>query len=186
MRCLVLAFENLNDLPKDWKNFSSIDAYGQSKISKKEIADLPVKLNVYNQFFEVKNYRKPKQPYVLCFIKHPDPWGEPRNWLQAIAALGECLNGKLVCEFWFPHEIKAFDFLLKSLLGKSAQFVEAKQLDNVRDWKNFEATWEVKNTSKNMSEHYQKQKMKILQKYYNEIGKFFQDKTSLKDILKVL
>ena len=185
MRCLVLAFEDLHDLPSSWKDYACIDAYGQSKISLKDKEGLPVKLTVYNQFFEVKSYYKPKKPYDLCFIRHPDPWGEPRNWMQAIAGLGECVVGALVCEFWFPHEVKAFDFLLQSLLGTSVQFVKAKQLDNIGEWKNFQARWEIKGLQKNMSDCYQKKKMEILQEYYNNFGKNFTDST-LKDVVKIL
>ncbi|HLD16061.1 MAG TPA: hypothetical protein VJB94_05845 [Candidatus Nanoarchaeia archaeon] len=86
MRCLVLAFETLDDLPTGWKKLKHIDAYGRSKVSGK----LPKNIKVYNKFFETNNYKKGR--YDLCFIKHPDPWGEPRNWMQAIAAIGEILK----------------------------------------------------------------------------------------------
>ncbi len=172
-RLLVLAFENLEDLPKNWKEFSEIDAYGQSKTSSK---DLPVRINLSSQFFEIGNFKKPKENYDFCFIRHPDPWGEPRNWMQAIAALGECLNGKLICEFWFPSEIKTFDLLLKSILGESiVKFVNSRKIENIGKWNNFEATWEINCTKnkKDMLEFYKKEKWRILQEYYQKASKFF-------------
>src|SRR3989344_7707670 len=120
MKCLVLAFETLKDLPNNWQSFSEIDAYGQSKLTMTEIHRLQNKLRIFNKFFESTNLKKNNKIYDYCFIRHPDPWGEPRNWMHAIIALGDSLNGKLDCEFWFVHEIKAFDFLLKSLLGEKA------------------------------------------------------------------
>jgi len=182
MRCLILAFENFNDLPKNWRDFDVIDAYGASKLTdeeiKKFIGDSLMKLKIHNQFFEIKNFQKPEQPYDLCFIRHPDPWGEPRNWLQAIAALGECLKGKLTCEFWFPHEVVAFNFLLASLLGnKNVKFLSAKQIENVGDWKNYSAEWEINSsaTQSDMLSVYQKNKQGILQKFYKETGEIYRD-----------
>ena len=189
MRCLILAFENFDDLPKNWRDFDVIDTYGASKLTseeiKKFIGNSKVKLKIYNQFFEIKNFQKPEQSYDLCFIRHPDPWGEPRNWLQAIAALGECLKGKLTCEFWFPHEVVAFNFLLASLLGKeNVKFLAAKQIGNVGEWKNYSAEWEV-NPAKTQSEMlsvYQKKKQEILQKFYKEVGQNYRDNFVLTDI----
>jgi hypothetical protein len=189
MRCLILAFENFDDLPKNWRDFDVIDAYGASKLTdediKKFVSDFSVKLKIYNQFFEIKNFQKPEQPYDFCFIRHPDPWGEPRNWLQAIAALGECLNGKLVCELWFPHEVVAFNFLLASLLGKeNVKFLAAKQIENIGDWKNYSAEWEINPlaTQSDMQPVYQKNKQEILQKLYKEIGNYYRDNLSLDEI----
>lgn len=189
MRCLILAFENFDDLPKNWRDFDVIDAYGASKLTdediKKFVGDSKVKLKIYNQFFEIKNFQKPEQSYDLCFIRHPDPWGEPRNWLQAIAALGECLKGKLTCEFWFPHEVVAFNFLLASLLDKeNVKFLAAKQTENVGGWKNYSAEWEINSTAtqNGMLSVYQKSKQEILQKFYKEIGEFYRNDFALEAI----
>lgn len=189
MRCLILAFENFDDLPKNWRDFDVIDAYGASKLTgedtKKFLGDSPVKFKIYNQFFEIKSFQKPEQPYNFVFIRHPDPWGEPRNWLQAIAALGECLQGKLTCEFWFPHEIVAFNFLLASLLGKeNVKFLATKQIENIGDWKNYSAEWEINlvETQKEMLSVYQKRKQQILQHFYAEIGKSYKDNFALDEI----
>lgn len=187
MRCLILAFENFDDLPKNWRDFDVIDAYGASKLTDEEIrkfvGNSKIQLKIYNQFFEIKNFQKPEQPYNLCFIRHPDPWGEPRNWLQAIAALGECLKGKLSCEFWFPHEVVAFNFLLASLLGKeNVKFLAAKQIENVGDWKNHSAEWGIVVTQSEMLPIYQKRKQEILQRFYTEIGKSYRDDFTLENI----
>jgi len=189
MRCLILAFENFDDLPKNWRDFDVIDAYGAIKLTdeeiKKFVGDSKVKLKIYNQCFEIKNFQKPEQPYDLCFIRHPDPWGEPRNWLQAIAALGECLKGKLTCEFWSPHEVVSFNFLLDSLLGKeNIKFLAAKQIENVGDWKNHYAEWEVNlvDVKNDMLSVYQKNKQEILQKFYKEMWQNYRDNFSLKEI----
>ena len=187
MKCLVLAFENLEDLPKNWKECELIDAYGFSKVSDEEITKLSTNLNTYNKFFEIKDYKKPKDPYDFCFIRHPDPWGEPRRWMQAIAALGECLKGKITCEFWFPHEIKAFDFLLKAILTESSvKLLETKQIGKVGDWENYSATWEINSNGmkENMISSYKENKMKILETYYNETGKSLKIGTSLEDVRK--
>jgi len=176
-------------LPKNWRDFGIIDAYGASKLIdeniRKFVGNSKVKLKIYNQFFEIKNFQKPEQPYNSCFIRHPDPWGEPRNWLQAIAALGECLKGKLICEFWFPHEVVAFNFLLASLLGKeNVKFLAAKQIENVGDWKNYSAEWEVNlvEVQSGMSAFYQKMKKEILQKFYKEVGQNYRDNFTLEEI----
>lgn len=189
MRYLILAFENFDDLPKNWRDFDVIDAYGASKLTdediKKFVGDSKVRLKIYNQFFEIKNFQKSEQSYDICFIRHPDPWGEPRNWLQAIAALGECLSGKLSCEFWFPHEVVAFNFLLASLLGKeNVKFLAAKQIDNVGEWKNYSAEWKINlgNVQSDMLPIYQKRKQEILQMFYTEIGKLYRDDFTLETI----
>lgn len=189
MRCLILAFENFDDLPKNWRDFDVIDAYGASKLTgediKKFVGDSPVKLKIYNQFFEIKNFQKPEHPYDLCFTRHPDPWGEPRNWLQAIAALSECLKGKLVCEFWFPHEIVAFNFLVTSLLGKeNVKFLAVKQIENVGEWKNYSANWEINPlaTQHDMLSVYQKNKKEILQDFYREMWQNYRDDFALEEI----
>ena len=189
MRCLILAFENFDDLPKNWQDFDVIDAYGASKLTDEDIKKLvgssPVKLKIHNQFFEIKSFQKPEQPYDFCFIRHPDPWGEPRNWLQAIAALGECLSGKIACEFWFPHEVVAFNFLLVSLIGKgNVKFLVAKQIENTGDWKNYSAEWGINPTTmqSNMLSVYQQIKIETLQKFYKEIGEYYRDNFALEEI----
>lgn len=189
MRCLILAFENFDDLPKNWRDFDVLDAYGASKLTdeeiKKFVGNSSIKLKIYDQFFEIKNFQKPEQSYDLCFIRHPDPWGEPRNWLQAIAALGECLKGKLTCEFWFPHEVIAFNFLLSSLLdNENVKFLSAKQIENIGDWKNHSADWEINQntTQSDMLAVYQKRKQEILQKFYKEMGQSYRDDFTLEEI----
>lgn len=189
MRCLVLAFENFDDLPKNWRDFDVIDAYGASKLTDKDIkkfvGDSPVKLKIRNQFFEIKNLQKSEQTYDLCFIRHPDPWGEPRNWLQAIAALGECLKGNLNGEFWFPHEVVAFHFLLASLLGKeNVKFLTGKQIEKVDDWKNYSAEWEINSVAiqSDMLSVYQTKRQEILQRFYKEMGRNYRDNFTLAEI----
>ncbi len=190
MRCLVLAFETFDDLPKNWRDFDIIDAYGASEVTDAGIAgrvsDSSVKLKIHNRFFEINSFKKPEQAYDLCFIRHPDPWGEPRNWLQAIAALGECLKGRLVCEFWFPHEIVAFDLLLSSLLGKeNVKFLAAHQMENSGDWKNYSAQWKINSAAvrSNMSSVYQENKQEILQKFYKEAGAVYRDDLALEEAI---
>ncbi len=143
-KTLVLAYEKLEDLPKNYRGFDLLDVYGFSKNKGEELKNLPVKTNYYNRFFEIQNYHKTDSPYSFCYIRHPDPWGEPRNWMQPIAALTECLQGKLVCEFWFPSEVVSFNFLLVSFIGRSSiKFLGVKQIDKVENWNNYEATWDI-------------------------------------------
>ena len=172
-KCLVLAFSTLEDLPTPWENIEHIDAYGQIKNPE---LDVPSNLHIHDRFFEIGKVVTPTIPYDSCFIRHPDPWGEPRSWIQAIAALGECLQGDLRCEFWHPHEIIAFHFLLTEVLSpKQAQFQTAQQINDVGEWNNFSSSWKINfvEIQKEMLSLYQKKKQKILQDFYNTIGKYY-------------
>lgn len=184
MHCLVLAFETMEDLPKNWQDFVSIDAYGQVKVSLDEVKNISTSLHIYNQFFQVDTNQFPNKLYRSCYIKHPDPWGEPRSWMQAIAALGECVDGTLICEFWFPHEIKAFDFLLQSVLGDGVHFVQAKQLPDDRECDTYEAVWQItkKSAEENITKLYQEKEMKILQEFYVKVGPLFENELTLEDV----
>jgi len=186
---LVLAYESLKDLPKNYRDFDILDVYGFSSQGGKELKNISTKVNYYNGFFDIANYNEPKFPYNFCFIRHPDPWGEPRNWMQPIAALAESLSGELTCEFWFPSEIIAFNYLLQSILGnESIRIIQIKQIDDVGNWKNYQAKWSInqKGVKNKMLELYQKNKIIILQNYYKNIGKHFNDNVTLTHVESIL
>lgn len=188
MRCLVLAFTSIEDLPRNWQDMAHIDAYGElEKIDHTQLSRHP-QIHLHNQFFEIGKAEQSPQSYNYCFIRHPDPWGEPRNWMKAIAAIAECVQGQLNCEFWYPHEIVAFHYLLKELLGENINFIQANQTDSIGDWKNFVAAWQV-NQDKlltNMHTVYQNNKHSILQKLYNNIGQYYNQAISLDNALKLV
>lgn len=176
MTCIVLAFSTLQDLPTNWTSFERIDCYGEVDPKCLESKKGNERIIVHNQFFAIGKNILPTTPYQECFIRHPDPWGEPRNWIQAIAGLGECLQGKLTCEFWYPHEIIAFHFLLVSLLSKDqVTFIHAEQVADSNNWDNFRADWKINAISlqTDMLEQYQREKQTILQNFYTLIGKFY-------------
>ncbi len=181
MNCIVLAFSTLQDLPHNWLSFDRIDCYGEVELKDSESEVNGSKVIIHNEFFAIGKNSLPDDPYQECFIRHPDPWGEPRNWVQAIAGLGECLQGKLTCEFWYPHEIIAFHFLLISLLSKDqATFIHAEQVADSNNWDNFSASWKINAISlqTDMLKQYQREKQTILQNFYTNIGKFYRDLTA--------
>lgn len=176
MNCIVLAFSTVQDLPNNHAIFWSVDCYGQYNTSAPH--KLPSNIVVHQGLFEVGKTTIPNTLYSEGFIRHPDPWGEPRNWMQAIAALGECLQGKLTCEFWYPHEIIAFHFLLSSILSQEQiKFLHAEQIEDANEWDNYSACWEINaiNLQTKMLDQYQKEKQGILQYFYTNIGSFYQD-----------
>lgn len=174
--CIVLACSTIEDLPSHWQQFSHIDCYGEIKHAK-DFTDCD-NVTIHNQFFEIGKNEIPTIPYSLGFIRHPDPWGEPRNWIKAIAGLSECLQGELVCEFWYPHEILAFHFLLTAMLDKDqVKFISAQQLKDIRDWNNFQASWQLNaiKLSADMLTLYQKEKQHLLQNFYTNMGPLYKD-----------
>jgi hypothetical protein len=180
MNCIVLAFSTLQDLPNNWSSFERIDCFGEVALKETEINANRQKIIIHNEFFAIGKNSLPDTPYQECFIRHPDPWGEPRNWIQAIAGLGECLKGKLIGEFWYPHEIIAFHFLLVSLLNKDqVNFIHAEQLADSNNWDNFGASWQINAISLQsaMLDQYQREKQTILQNFYTSIGKFYREIT---------
>ncbi len=186
---LVLAYESIKDLPNNYRDFDTIDIYGFSSQGGKEFKNISTKVNYHNGFLDIADYAKPQFPYNFCYIRHPDPWGEPRNWMQPISALAESLQGELSCEFWFPSEILAFNYLLEAIIGKeSINIIDINQLDNVNDWKNYMSKWSVnKNGLKHsMHEFYQKNKIRILQNYYKNTGKHFNDNVTLTYVKSLL
>lgn len=188
MKCIVLAFSNVNDLPANKDSFELIDCYGEVELKDSDHQGLSSNLVVHRELFTIGKNTLPETPYNEGFIRHPDPWGEPRNWIQAIAALGECLQGKLTCEFWYPHEIIAFHFLLVSLLShEQVRFRHAKQIADSNGWDNFSASWQINAISlqANMLDHYQKEKQTILERFYNQIGKFYRT-VSLDEAINII
>lgn len=172
-KCLVLAFSTLKDLPKSWQKMTHIDAYGQIKNPEH---DVPTNLHIHDRFFEIGKVAIPTIPYQTCFIRHPDPWGEPRSWIQAIAALGESLQGTLQCEFWFPHEIIAFHFLLNRVLDSShVEFECAQEIAPVNQWENYTASWFINRTGvcKEMDSSYKQRKQNLLEEFYHSINQYY-------------
>ncbi len=186
MNCIVLAFSTAKDLPHNYKDFTVVDCYGEW--SEADTTKLAPNIVVHQQLFEVGKTPVLNTLYSEGFIRHPDPWGEPRNWMQAIAALGECLQGPLTCEFWYPHEIVAFHFLLTSILSsEQVRFIHAQQIEDANEWDNYSASWEINATSlqADMLAQYQKEKQGILQYFYTNIGTFYRD-TSIDQVQPLL
>ena len=176
MNCIVLAFSTVKDLPHNHNDFTIVDCYGEC--SEADTTKLAPNIVVHQELFEVGKTNLLNTLYNDAFIRHPDPWGEPRNWMQAIAALGECLQGHLTCEFWYPHEIIAFHFLLTSILSsEQVMFVHAQQIEDANEWDNYSASWEINAVSlqADMLAQYQKEKQGILQYFYTNIGIFYRD-----------
>ncbi len=178
MNCIVLAFSTVKDLPNNYKDFTVVDCYGECR--EVDTIKLASNIVVHQELFEVGKTNLPNTLYNEGFIRHPDPWGEPRNWMQAIAALGECLQGQLNCEFWYPHEIIAFHSLLTSILSPvQVRFMRAQQIEDANEWDNYSASWEINSVSlqADMLAQYQKEKQGILQYFYTNIGTFYRDTT---------
>jgi len=165
MRGLVLAFETWSDLPKPWKQFRTIDVYGTPKFRIEARNKGFAKVTLRGAFLDITKYKKPSYTYSYAFIRHPDPFGEPRNWMQAIAAVAESLSGKLECEFWFPAEILAFDFLLRAMIGqRHVARLDVQRARPVRKWKNYRAVWAINplGAQKGMAQRYQSRKHRVL------------------------
>ncbi len=140
---LVLAYTNLDDLPKNWDKFDSIDLFGSSE----EVWQSMKKGNTY-----LRNHRKlllnktdlPQRDYSRVYIKHPDPFGEPRNWMLAISVIRERLQGYIDCIFWSKQEILAFNFLLINLWGtENVKFISLN-ITNDNGEQKFYIRWETK------------------------------------------
>lgn len=188
MKCIVLAFSNLKDLPQNHTAFELIDCYGEIDCNDFDPTSINSNIVIHRELFAIGKNIIPETPYNAGFIRHPDPWGEPRNWIQAIAALGECLQGNLTCEFWYPHEIIAFHFLLVSLLSQEqVRFLHAEQTADSNDWDNFSASWKINAISlqSDMLDHYQKEKQTLLERFYNQIGKFYRE-ISLEEAINII
>ncbi|MBI2635155.1 MAG: hypothetical protein HYW79_01260 [Parcubacteria group bacterium] len=195
MKCLVLAFENVQDLPSNWKDCESVDIYGFIKSEnavtavRDLFADSNTKFNINNELFLIRTLREVGQPYDFCFIRHPDPWGEPRNWMKAVSALGETLSGKLECEFWFSHEIIALNYLMVELLGKSnVEFIDSVQLPDVENKKNFKALWVINHSGiqEKMLQVYEQNKIRILERFYRYLGQFHRGDMNLEVVKNMI
>ncbi|MEM0142933.1 MAG: hypothetical protein QXL94_03130 [Candidatus Parvarchaeum sp.] len=168
--CLLLAFENAKDLGDDLCLFKRVDAYGP-------LADIeltqPMNLHIFKQFFWIENYKKPKEKYATCIIYHPDIWGEPINWIRAIAAIAECVEGNIVCEFWMPSEIIAFNFFLTSIIKDNVRLLSAKKISSRSKIPNFRVEWKIRKTKNGMLSFYRRNKMSIMYDFYHTIGKLY-------------
>jgi hypothetical protein len=183
-RCLVLAFERFDDLPDDWRRFDAIDAYGVSTVTSADVeafkAGWTGEMTVRPGLLNVTRWRPPAVPYDHCFIRHPDPWGEPRNWFRAIAALGACLAGELTALFFYQHEILAFNFQLTALLGQSAVALSdtAPIADVRREGETsapcVRARWSInpQGVQAGMEERYRLRLGQAMRRFYLEMGPF--------------
>ncbi|MEK6902003.1 MAG: hypothetical protein AABX02_00250 [archaeon] len=116
MRALVLAFKNMEDLPPQPERFEQIIAYGvMRKIPK--ITPLLINLTIRPFQFGYGNHPA-NERFDYCYIRHPDPFGEPVPWMSAIAGIGESVKGPLEAVFHHPYEVTAFHYLLKKIIGK--------------------------------------------------------------------
>jgi hypothetical protein len=71
------------------------------------------------------------------------------------------------------------------LLSKeNVKFLAAKQIDNIGDWKNYSAEWEINSAGvrREMLPTYQKNKQEILQSFYKNIGNYYHDDLKLNEI----
>ena len=170
-KCLLLAFEDAKDFKKELEQFDRIDAYGP--LAKVNITKFK-KLHIFKQFFWIENYKMTKEKYDLCIIRHPDIWGEPINWVRAIAAIAESVRGKLVCEFWMPSEIIAFDFFLTSIIGDNIKFERIyKSFNRTQGVSNFIVEWRILKTREGMLSFYRNNKLKIMHEFYQSVGPIY-------------
>lgn len=168
--CLILAFENARDLNRELNQFGRIDAYGP-------LAKTNIKfknLHIFRQFFWIENYTKPKEKYSQCIIKHPDIWGEPINWIRAISAIAESVRGRLICVFWMPSEIIAFNFFLSEIMGRDIILRKVYMMPaELHKNNNLVVEWEILKTKRKMLSFYRKRKMKIIRRFYRQIGPLY-------------
>lgn len=184
MHLLVLAFETPSDLPHNWEEFEHITAYGPAKDFAFDEKFSVKKLHIMRKLFSIRDLQKPTQPFNACYIKHPDPWGEPRNWIKAIAALGETLQGSLTCEFWFTHEVPAFHQLLLQTLGEEhVTLQEVGELEKIGNKPNYYGRWGINTVGilGDMFDKYERQKTAILEEHYNKAGEYFHAGMSLEE-----
>lgn len=178
MRCLVLAFETFGDMPSNWQSYDAVDAYGSNSVSAADVAafrgDSSTAVSVHNRQFNVMAAERPIDVYSDCFVRHPDPWGEPRNWLRAIALLGESLSGEMRCVHYHQHEALAFNFLLTALLDKEHVRLErsAEGEDGM-----FHVTWRINagGLQADMQTRYRNRFGQVMRRFYIEMGPFFRD-----------
>jgi hypothetical protein len=178
MRCLVLAFETFDDLCSDWQSYETVDAYGSNGVSPADVAtfrgDCATAITVHNRQFSIMAPDGPVVVYDHCFVRHPDPWGEPRNWLRAIARLGESLRGDIRCVHYHQHEGLAFNFLLIALLDKENVRLESTvELEPGK----FQFTWRINaaGLQTDMQTRYRNRFGKIMRRFYTEMGPFLRD-----------
>jgi hypothetical protein len=182
-KCLLLAFEDAKDLNKEMEQFDRVDAYGPlTKVNTTKFKNL----HISKQFFWIENYKMTKEKYDLCIIRYPDIWGEPINWVRAIAAIAESVRGKLVCEFWMPSEIVAFDFFLTSIIGDNITLERTyKSFNRTQGVSNFIVEWRILKTKKGMLSFYRNHKLKIMHEFYQLIGPIYW-KLSFSSALRIL
>ncbi|MCW3848062.1 hypothetical protein OF829_12500 [Sphingomonas sp. LB-2] len=179
MRGLVLAFEGFADLPPAWRDCRTIDAFGKVTfpldVVRAFVGDAPVAITIHHQLLDILDFEPPGAPYDLCFIRHPDPWGEPRSWLCAIAAIGECLRGELTCVFHRQHEGLAFNFLLAAMLGaENAKFLSAEKVEDAGGERHIALRWQInaKGVQRDMGIRFRNRLRAILRQFYTQIGQF--------------
>ncbi len=178
MRCLVLAFETFGDMPSNWQSYDAIDAYGSNCVSAADVASFrggsATAITVHNRQLSIMAPERPAIVYDDCFARHPDPWGEPRNWLRAIAVLGESLRGSMRCILHHQHEGLAFSFLLTSLLDK-----ENVRLERAVECEpgQFQFTWRINpaGPQTDMQTRYRARLGTIMRRFYAEMGPFLRD-----------
>lgn len=116
MRALVLAFQSVKDLPPHPERFEHIIAYGDmGKVPIIRAGSLKIVVRPYQ--FGFGNHSS-KERFDYCYIRHPDPFGEPVPWMSAIAGIGERVTGPIEAVFYHPYEVTAFHYLLKKIIGK--------------------------------------------------------------------
>lgn len=144
---LVLGYRNRDDLPTHLGAWSRISAFGIPD-PKLDSPGSP-EVTVYAQLFSVDSYADLQEAYNAVFIRFPDPFGEPRNWLKAIYALGFCVDGPLEAWFYEPGELLLFDWMLRyALEDHVATGVRVETRDILNDPKPVGvATWQISRKS---------------------------------------
>ena len=145
IHALILAYQDADDLPEQYKQFSSIDAYG----------------DVQNHTPMKKHMRIVNKPYTLatrgiktynhCFIRHPDPWGDPRSWANGIAAIGSRLKGDIECVFYRLDEVGAFNYMLRELINPNELAFNDVQTIHSHEQ---QASWTITRRQRNMRKRY--------------------------------
>jgi hypothetical protein len=176
--CVVLAFESVADLPPEWALCDRLTLYGPKApdVEQPFSADPASPLiTLRRETLDIATLTPRDQPFDSCFVRHPDPWGEPRSWLCAIAALGECLTGTLTCVVHRDHEALAFNHLLIAMLGQEHAILEGtRRVDDPIGERHLAISWRINpaGVQREMQVRFRRRLRPIIRNFYVDIGRF--------------
>jgi hypothetical protein len=124
---------------------------------------------VFKQMFCLSNYNR-EVNYRCCYIRHPDVWGEPRNLMTAIAAISQCVKGKLICEFSAKDELAAFQYLVTCLTSAKLSRIYRTRVGKSNRKAAYHAEWVMQRRRRvlDMSAFYSRNQRRILSRLYTQ------------------